>query len=101
MPGDPAGYTRESIAVTRHGEYAWERMYTLGAAAVEIRRRAQELGVDPAALLAELAASLDEVDAAEEAEIVREHTAFGESIPLSDIASLFGLDLDALMVRDE
>jgi len=97
VPGDPAGYTRESIAVTRHGEYAWERMYTLGAAAVEIRRRTEERGVDPAALLAELAASLDEVDATEEAEIVRERTAFRESVPLPDIASRFGIDVDELI----
>ncbi|MCB8044162.1 hypothetical protein JM654_07725 [Microbacterium oxydans] len=41
MPGDPAEYTRESVAATRHGEHAWERMYTLGTAAVEIRRRAE------------------------------------------------------------
>ncbi|MCB8044161.1 hypothetical protein JM654_07720 [Microbacterium oxydans] len=55
-------------------------------------------------LLAELAASVDEADAAEEAEIaqvVRERTASGESVPLADVARRFGIDLDELMGRDE
>lgn len=104
VPGDPAEYTRESVAATRHGEHAWERMYTLDTAAVEIRRRAKEHGVDPAVLLTELAASVDEADAAEEAEIaqiVLERTASGESAPLADVARRFGIDLDELMGRDE
>ena len=82
VPGDPAEYTRETIATMRHGEHAWERMYTLGAAAVELRRRAEERGGDLAVLLAELAASIDEADAVEEAEIaqiVRERTASGKA----------------------
>lgn len=45
VPGEKAECTRESVAATRHGEHAWERMYTLGTAAVEIRRRAEEHGV--------------------------------------------------------
>lgn len=104
IPGDPAEYTRESVAATRHGEHAWERMYTLGAAAAEIRRRAEERCVDPAVLLAELAASVDEADAAEEVEIagiVRERTASAESVSLADVARRFGIDLDELMGRDE
>lgn len=104
VPGDPVEYTRESVATTRHGEHAWERMYTIGTAAVEVRRRAEEHGVDPAVLLAELAASVDEADAAEEAEIaqiIRERTASGESVPLADVAHRFGINLDELMGRDE
>lgn len=104
VPGDPTEYNRESVAATRHGDYGWERMHTLGTAAVEIRRRAKEHGVDPAVLLAELAASVDEADAAEEAEIaqiVRERSASGESVPLADVARRFGIDLDELMGRDE
>lgn len=104
IPGDRAEYTRESIATTRHGEHAWERTYTLGAAAVELRRRAEERGVDPTALLAELAANVDEADAAAEAEIAqiaRERTASGESVPLADVARRSGIDLEELMGRDE
>lgn len=105
MPGDSVEYTRESVAATRQGEHAWERMYTLGTAAVEIRRRAEEHGVHPALLLAELAASVDEPDAAAEeaeiAQILRERTASGESVPLADVARRFGIDLDELVGNDE
>ena len=101
VPADPTEYNRESVAATRHGDYGWERMYMLGTAAVEIRRRAEEHGVDPAVLLAELAASVDEADAAAEAEILRERTASGESVPLADVARRFGIDLDERMGRDE
>ncbi|MFS2243039.1 MULTISPECIES: hypothetical protein [unclassified Microbacterium] len=71
---------------------------------MEIRRRAEEHGVDPAVLLAELAANVDEANAAEEAEIaqiVRERTASGESVPLADVARRFGIDLEERMGRDE
>ncbi|MGQ7311098.1 hypothetical protein ACUOFU_05275 [Microbacterium arabinogalactanolyticum] len=79
-------------------------MYTLGTAAVEVRGRAKEHGVDPAVLLTVLAANIDEADAAEEAEIAqiaRERTASGESVPLADVARQFGIDLEELMGRDE
>ncbi|WP_282837526.1 hypothetical protein [Microbacterium flavum] len=32
VPGDPASYTRRSIALARHGEAGWQRMYTLAEA---------------------------------------------------------------------
>ena len=38
VPGDERSYTRDTVAIARHGEHSWERMYTLGHAAAEIRR---------------------------------------------------------------
>lgn len=40
VPGDERSYTRDTVAIDRHGDHPWERMYTLGHAAAEIRRRA-------------------------------------------------------------
>lgn len=40
IPGDERSYTRDTVAIARHGDHAWERMYTLGHAAAEIRRLA-------------------------------------------------------------
>lgn len=95
----------EQWMAVRNGEHTWKRVCMLSIAAVEIRRRAEEHGVDPAVLLAELAASVDETDAAAEeaeiAQIVRERTASGESVPLADVARRFGIDLDELVGRDE
>lgn len=45
VPGDSTGYTRETVAAHRHGEHAWERMYTLAHAAAEIRDRAAATGL--------------------------------------------------------
>lgn len=99
VPGDDRSYTRETVAISRHGEFGWERMYTLAHAAAEIRRRAGEGGIRPEEILEQLAAVADAEDAAEEdeiARILRERTATGESTPLADVARRFGIDLDEL-----
>lgn len=59
VPGDPNGYTHETIAVVRHGDHPWERMYTLDGAAAEILRHAREEGVNPSVVLEQLAAQLE------------------------------------------
>lgn len=99
VPGDERSYTRDTVAIARHGDFAWERMYTLAHAAAEIRRRAAAERTPAEVLLEELAAIADAEDAAEEEEIariVRERTAAGESTPLADVARQFGIDLDEL-----
>lgn len=92
-------YTRDTVAIDRHGDFPWERMYTLAHAAAEIQRRAAGGGTPVEVLLEELAAIADAEDAAEEEEIVRivwERPADSEEIPLADVARKFGIDLDAL-----
>lgn len=99
VPGDDRSYTRETVAIARHGEFAWQRMYTLAHAAAEIRRRAGEGGIRPEEILEQLATVADAEDAAEDEEIariVRERTATGESTPLANVARRFGIDLDEL-----
>ncbi|WP_454129203.1 zinc ABC transporter ATPase [Microbacterium aurum] len=97
VPGDPRGYTRENVAIGRHGDYSWERMYTLGRAATEILRRADEDGTEPSVLLEQLAAQADGEEAGEEEELAQraqECTVAGESTLLADVADSLDFDLD-------
>jgi len=99
VPGDERSYTRDTVAIARHGDHPWERMYTLAHAAAEIQRRAAAEGTPVEVRLAELGAIADAEDAAEEeeiAQIVRERPADGEEVPLADVARRFGIDLDEL-----
>ncbi|MFH8252904.1 zinc ABC transporter ATPase [Microbacterium sp. B2969] len=99
VPGDERSYTRDTVATFRHGDYPWERMYTLGHAAAEIRRRATADGTPVDALIEELAAAAAAEDAAEPEEIARiarERPADSEEIPLAELARKFGIDLDEL-----
>ena len=56
IPGEERTYTRRSIAAIWHGEFTWERMYTLADAAAELAARAARDDMDLAALVAGLAA---------------------------------------------
>lgn len=99
VPGDERSYTRDTVATFRHGDYPWERMYALGHAAAEIRRRATADGTPVHALIEELAAAAAADDAAEDEEIARiarERPADSDEIPLADLARKFGIDLDEL-----
>lgn len=99
VPRDERSYARDTVAITRHGYYPWERMYTLAHAAAEIRRRATADSAPIETLLAELAAIAAAEDAAEDEEIARiarERPANSEEVPLTDIARKFGIDLDEL-----
>ncbi len=85
VPGDDAGYTRESIAVARHGNYPWTRLYTLAEAAKLIQQ-----ALEGGAVLPELVRQLDLVEQPREetedeeiARIVRERTAAGPATPLN------------------
>ncbi|MEF2254506.1 zinc ABC transporter ATPase [Microbacterium schleiferi] len=99
VPGDEHSYTRDTVAIARHGDYPWERMYTLAHAAAEIRRRATADGTLVEVLLEELAAVADTEDAAEDEEIARiarQRPASSEEIPLADLARKFRVDFDEL-----
>lgn len=89
VPGDERSYTRDTVAIARHGDYPWERMYTLAHATAEIHRRATAEGTPIEVLVEELAAIAEAEDAAEEEEIagiVRQRTPTCESTPLADTA---------------
>jgi len=99
VPGDERSYTRDTVAIARHGDYPWERMYTLGHAAAEIRHRAAAQNRPLEVVVQELAAIADAEDAAEDGEIARiarERPADSDEIPLADLARKFGIDLDEL-----
>lgn len=97
VPGDPRSYTRDTVAVARHGDHPWERMYTLLEAADQIHRLATETGSTVDAIVTGLADRLvmERADDAEVARIVRERRSM-EDVPLGDIARRFGADLDEL-----
>ncbi|WP_454129444.1 zinc ABC transporter ATPase [Microbacterium aurum] len=98
VPGDERSYTRYTVAVARHGDFPWERMYTLPHAAAEIRRRATAEGTPVHVLVEELAMIADAEDATTEdeeiARIARQRPASSEDIPFADLARKFGVDLD-------
>lgn len=97
VPGDPRGYTRETVAIARHGDYPWERMYMLGRAATEILRRADEDSIEPSKLLGQLAAQAEAEEAAAEKELAqraRDRAATGESALLADVVNSLDLDID-------
>lgn len=99
VAGDERTYTRDTVAIARHGEHPWERMYTLGHAAGEIRRRATADGTPVHVLIDELAAVAAAEDAAEDEEIgriARQRPADSAEVPLVDLARKFGIDLDEL-----
>lgn len=99
VPGDEHSYTRETVAIARHGDHSWERMYTLAHAAAEFRRRATAENTPVENLLQELAAIAAAENAAEDEEIARlarERPADSEEISLADLAQKFGIDLDEL-----
>lgn len=99
VPGDERRYTRDTIAIARHGNYPWERMYTLAHAAAEILRRSTSDDIPVDVLISDLTAIADAEAAAEDEEIARiarERPADSPEIPLSDIARKFGLELDEL-----
>lgn len=99
VPGDERSYTRNTVAIARHGDFPWERMYTLAHAAAEIQRRAKADNTPVQLVIEELAASAAAEDAAEDediARIIQERPTDSAEIPLADLARKFGIDLDEL-----
>lgn len=99
VAGDEHSYTRDTVAIARHGDYPWERMYTLAHAAAEIRRRATADDTPVHVLVEELAMIADADDATEDEEIARiarQRPVISEDIPVANLARKFGVDLDGL-----
>ena len=92
VAGDERSYTRETVAIARHGEHPWERLYSLHEAAAEMARLAAvgDRGLD--GVIEELTAELDD---REVERVVRERADMGEE-SLSELANRFGVDLDDL-----
>ncbi len=99
IPGDARAYTRDTVAVARHGDHPWERMHTLAEAASQIQQLAAKTAVPVDAIVASLtrrlAADRDGADDAEIARTVRERRSLDE-VPLADIAERFGVDLNEI-----
>ena len=92
VAGDERAYTRETVAIARHGDHPWERLYTLADAAREMARLAAASGGDIDRVLEEL---VEEIDDREVERVVRERDGMS-SEPLEDLAARFGVDLDDL-----
>ena len=60
VAGDERSYTRETVAITRHGDHPWERLYTLADAAEEIARLAAANGGDIDRMLKQLVRTDDD-----------------------------------------
>lgn len=81
VAGDDRSYTRETVAIARHGDHPWERLYTLADAAREVARVLEEL--------------VEAIDDREVERVVRERDGMSGE-PLEDLAARFGVDLDDL-----
>lgn len=60
VAGDDRSYTRETVAIARHGDHPWERLYTLADAAREVARVAAANGGDIDRVLEELVEAIDD-----------------------------------------
>ena len=60
VAGDERSYTRETVAIARHGDHPWERLYTLADAAEEIARLAAANGGDIDRMLKQLVRTDDD-----------------------------------------
>lgn len=81
VAGDDRSYTRETVAIARHGDHPWERLYTLADAAREVARVLEEL--------------VEAIDDREVERVVRERDGMSGE-PLEDVAARFGVDVDEL-----
>lgn len=86
VAGDETSYTRETVAIARHGEHPWERLYTLSEAASEIARLAGAGDDDLNNVVARLASFIDDQEIIRIARARRDM----DEAPLSDLADRFG-----------
>lgn len=92
VAGDARSYTRETVAIARHGEHPWRRLYTLAEAAAEFATLAAVRKVSVDRLLEELVEMTDEREAQR---IARARLAM-DSEPLEGVADRLGIDLKDL-----
>lgn len=89
VAGDERSYTRETVAIARHCEHPWRRLYTLAEAATEITTLAATRKVSGDRVLEELVETTHDREAQR---ISRERLTMG-SEPLEDVTDRFGIDL--------
>lgn len=92
IAGDARSYTRETVAIARHGEHPWRRLYTLAEAAAEIATLAASREVSADRLIEELVETTDD----REAERIARARLAMDSEPIEDVADRFGIDLKDL-----
>jgi hypothetical protein len=92
VAGDERSYTRETVAIARHGDHPWERLYSLAEAATEIARLAAVHSGGLDAVIEELTAALDD----REVERTARDRADMAVEPLTNVAGRFDIDLDQL-----
>lgn len=92
VAGDARSYTRETVAIARHGDYPWERLYSLAEAAAEITARAATRKISVDQLLEEVVKTIDDL----ETERISRDRLRMDTEPLKDVADRFGVDLEDL-----
>ncbi|MDQ1129938.1 zinc ABC transporter ATPase [Microbacterium sp. SORGH_AS_0888] len=92
IAGDARSYTRETVAIARHGEHPWRRLYTLAEAAAEIATLAASREVSADRLIEELVETTED----REAERIARARLAMDSEPIEDVADRFGIDLKDL-----
>lgn len=92
VAGDARSYTRETVAIARHGEHPWQRLYTLEDAAKEISKLAERRSTDVHTVLDDLVDAIDGRDARRVAQERRDMP----TEPLSNLAERFGVDPEGL-----
>lgn len=92
VAGDERSYTRETVAIARHGDHPWQRLYTLEDAAKEISQLAKSQNTDVRTVLDDL---VDAIDGRDARRVARERRDLPTET-LSNIAERFGVDLEGL-----
>lgn len=90
VAGDARSYTRETVAIARHGEHPWQRLYTLAEAASEIATLAASRKVSVDHMLEEI---VETIDNRETQRIALDRLAT-DSEALEEVADRFGIDLE-------
>lgn len=89
VAGDARSYTRDTVAIARHGEHPWQRLYTLAEAASEIATLAASRKVSVDHLLEEIVETIDNW----ETQRISQDRLATDSEPLEEVADRFGIDL--------
>jgi len=89
VAGDARSYTRDTVAIARHGEHPWQRLYTLAEAASEIATLAASRKVSVDHLLEEIVETIDN----RETQRISQDRLATDSEPLEEVADRLGIDL--------
>ncbi|KXC04456.1 hypothetical protein [Microbacterium hominis] len=91
VAGDERSYTREAVAIARHGDHPWQRLYPLADPARHIASLA-DAGGNVDRVLNELIRTIED---REIERVVRDRVSMDQE-PLDDVAKQFGIDLDEI-----